>query len=177
MGSDIQDWLRREMVEAGRMFTPRNIAVLFVALGVVLGGSFFAEDAVAPEQPKVMGSMAFDWAQIPVHKTPIGESRKFFQAPTATLDELECHVTTLNPGEQAHPPHQHPDEELLIIKEGTVEALVAGEWKRVGPGSVIFQASNQLHAIRNVGDTPATYHVIKWNSPGMLKKKVPAAVP
>ena len=112
---------------------------------------------------------------MPVHKTPIGESRKVFRAPTATLDELECHVTTLNPGELAHPPHQHPDEELLIIKEGTVEALVAGEWKRVGAGSVIFQASNQLHAIRNVGDTPATYHVIKWNSPGMLKKKTPAA--
>jgi hypothetical protein len=30
-----------------------------------------------------------------------------------------------------------------------------------------------LHAIRNVGETPATYHVIKWNSPGMLKKKAP----
>jgi quercetin dioxygenase-like cupin family protein len=157
------------------MFTPRNFAVLFAALGLVLGGSFFAEDAAAPEPPKVMGSMAFDWTKIPVHKTPIGESRKFFQSATATLDELECHVTTLNPGEQAHPPHQHPDEELLIIKEGTVEALVAGEWQRVGPGSVIFQASNQLHAIRNVGDTPATYYVIKWNSPGMLKKKTPAA--
>ena len=176
-GRDNQDWLRRKMMEAGPMFTPRNFAVLFAALGVVVGGSFFAEDAVVPEQPKVMGSMAFDWTKIPVHKTPIGESRKLFQSPTATLDELECHVTTLNPGEQAHPPHQHPDEELLIIKEGTVEALVAGEWKRVGPGSVIFQASNQLHAIRNVGDTPATYHVIKWNSPGMLKKKAPATAP
>jgi quercetin dioxygenase-like cupin family protein len=152
------------------MFTLRNFSFLFVAAGALLVGILLGEDTPAP-QPAVMGSMAFDWTQMPVHKTPIGESRKFFRAPTATLDELECHVTTLNPGEQAHPPHQHPDEELLIVKEGTVEALVNGEWKRVGPGSVIFQASNVLHAIRNVGDTPATYHVIKWNSPGMLKKK------
>jgi quercetin dioxygenase-like cupin family protein len=130
----------------------------------------FAQDATP--QPPVLSSSVFDWTQIPVHKTPKGESRKICRAPTATLDELEIHVTTLNPGELAHPPHQHPDEELLIIKEGTVEALVNGEWKRVGPGSVIFQASNQLHAIRNAGDTPATYHVIKWNSPGMLKKKL-----
>jgi quercetin dioxygenase-like cupin family protein len=71
----------------------------------------------------------------------------------------------------AHPPHQHPEEELLIIKEGTVESLVNGEWKRVGAGSVIFQASNGMHTIKNVGDTPATYHVFKWNSPGMLKAK------
>ncbi len=64
---------------------------------------------------------------------------------------FECHVTTLNPGEMAHPPHQHPDEELIIVKKGTVESLVNGELKRVGPGSVIFQASNQMHSIQNVG--------------------------
>ena len=57
-----------------------------------------------------------------------------------------------------------------MIKEGTVESLVNGQLRRVGPGSVVFQASNQLHGIRNVGEGPATYHVIQWQSPGMLKK-------
>ena len=69
---------------------------------------------------------------------------------------------------RAHAAHKHPDEELIIIKEGTVEALVNGETHRLGPGSVIFQAANQMHTLRNVGDTPAVYHVIRWNSPGML---------
>jgi quercetin dioxygenase-like cupin family protein len=151
------------------MISLRHFFVALPVLAFALAASALADDA-AP-QPQVMGSTVFDWTQLAVHKTPKGESRRICQAPTATLDELEMHVTTLNPGEIAHPPHQHPDEELLIIKEGTVEALVNGEWKRVGPGSVIFQASNQLHAIRNAGDTPATYHVIKWNSPGMLQKK------
>jgi hypothetical protein len=36
---------------------------------------------------------------------------------------------------------------------------------------VIFQASNQMHTVKNIGTTPAVYHVIKWNSPGMLQKK------
>ena len=97
--------------------------------------------------------------------------RTVVQQPTATLDELEIHITTLNPGESPHPPHQHPDEELVIIKEGTVESLVNGQLQRVGPGSIIFQAANQMHSIRNVGSGPATYHVIKWNSPGMLVKR------
>ena len=122
--------------------------------------------------PAVMGSSIFDWNNLPVKKTAKGEVRKVLQAPTATLDELECHITTLNPGEEAHPPHQHPDEELIIVKEGTVESLVNGQLKIVGPGSVIFQAANQLHNIRNAGTTPATYHVIKWNSPGMLRKRL-----
>jgi XRE family transcriptional regulator, regulator of sulfur utilization len=153
------------------MFTRRDVFVSLLTLSATLGVIALAQETIPP---RIMGSSIFDWTQIPVKKTPKGESRKFFQAPTATLDELECHVTTLNPGEMAHPPHQHPDEELIIVKEGLVESLVNGELKQVGPGSVIFQASNQMHSIRNVGDTPATYHVIKWNSPGMLKLKAKA---
>jgi mannose-6-phosphate isomerase-like protein (cupin superfamily) len=126
---------------------------------------------VTPSAGGIMGSSIFDWNTLAVQKTNVGESRKVCQAPTATLDELECHITTLNPGETPHPPHKHPDEELVIVKEGTVESLVNGVTRRVGPGSVIFQASNQMHSIRNVSDGPATYHVIKWNSPGMLKRK------
>jgi quercetin dioxygenase-like cupin family protein len=87
-----------------------------------------------------------------------------------TLDELGLHVTTLNPGQTSHAPHQHPNEELIIIREGTVETLSLGEWKRLGPGAIIFNASNDLHGIRNVGAGPATYHVINWRSPGTQKK-------
>jgi quercetin dioxygenase-like cupin family protein len=114
-------------------------------------------------------SAIFDWNDVAVKNTKTGSVRSFFRSQTATLDELECHVTTLNPGETSHPPHKHPEEEILIIKEGTVEALVNGQMKRVGAGSVIFQASNQMHSIRNVGTTPTTYHVFSWHSPGMKK--------
>ena len=148
------------------MVTRRDIVVATVAAGLTL---FIG--SLARSETSVMGSSVFDWNMISVKQTKTGAVRQFFRAPTATLDELECHVTTLNPGESPHPPHRHPDEELIIVKEGTVEALVNGELKRVGPGSVIFQASNQEHGLRNVGNGPATYHVIRWNSPGMLKNK------
>jgi quercetin dioxygenase-like cupin family protein len=148
------------------MITRRDGLVALLTLSVTL-----SVVGLAKTDTSLMGSSIFDWNSIEVKPTKVGATRKFFQAPTATLDELECHVTTLNPGEAPHPPHKHPDEELIIVKEGTVESLVNGQIKRVGPGSVIFQASNQMHSIRNVGQTPATYHVIKWNSPGMLKAK------
>ena len=148
------------------MLTLRDLAVAAIAVSATLGYVGLAR----PQAP-VMKSTIFDWNAVEARPNKTGAVRRFFQAPTATLDELECHVTTLNPGESPHPPHQHPDEELVIVKEGTVESLVNGETRRVGPGSVIFQAANQLHAIRNVGAGPATYHVVKWNSPGMLRPK------
>ncbi len=117
----------------------------------------------------LMGSSVFDWNKIEVKQTKSGERRQFFQSPTATLDELECHVTTLNKGETAHAPHQHPEEELIVVKEGTIEVVQGGVTNRVGPGSVIFHASNIMHGMRNAGDGVASYHVFKWISPGMKK--------
>jgi XRE family transcriptional regulator, regulator of sulfur utilization len=148
------------------MINGRDMVVAILAASVTLSISAFARS-----EATVMSSSVFDWNTIPVTQTKTGFVRRFFQAPTATLDELECHVTTLNPGESPHSPHKHVDEELIIIKEGTVEAMLNGETRRVGPGSVIFQASNQMHGLRSVGDGPAIYHVIKWNSPGILKNK------
>jgi quercetin dioxygenase-like cupin family protein len=148
------------------MITRRDIAVALTAVAVTLGVG-----ALGHAQAKILQSSTFDWASMTAQPTTVGEVRRVMQAPTPTLDELEIHITTLNPGEASHAPHAHPDEELIIVKEGTVEALNHGASVRLGPGSVIFQASNELHGIKNVGDGQATYHVIRWNSPGMLKKK------
>ncbi|GEO05142.1 hypothetical protein AAE02nite_28060 [Adhaeribacter aerolatus] len=148
------------------MITRRDIGIALFTMSATL-----ATVAVTYSQGNVMQSSIFDWQQIEAKETPTGFSRRFFRGATATLDELECHVTTLKPGEASHPPHKHPEEEILIIKEGMVESLVNGQMKRVGPGSVIFQASNQMHNIKNVGNVPATYHVFSWHSPGMLKNK------
>jgi mannose-6-phosphate isomerase-like protein (cupin superfamily) len=141
------------------MITRRDLLVAVLAMAATC--CLFA---AADRKPDVMGSAVFDWNSIPAEQTPVGSVRSFFKAPTATLQQLEIHVTTLKAGMASHPPHRHPNEELVIIREGTVEALVNGEWKRVGPGSVIFNASNQLHGLRNVGSGPATYHVINWIS-------------
>jgi quercetin dioxygenase-like cupin family protein len=145
-------------------------------LTLILATSIVTAGIVALAQPAaktIMGATAIEWNSIKATPTPVGSTRKFFEAPTATLEMLECHVTTLNPGESSHPPHRHPEEEIVIIREGTVETLVNGEWKRSGPGSVIFNASNVEHALRNVGDTPTTYHVLMWRSSATPKATAP----
>jgi quercetin dioxygenase-like cupin family protein len=156
------------------MIKQRDIAIVVIAafVGAVTMGSVMSlrhlKTGVAGlpvnSSKVVIGESVYDWNTMEVKKTPIGETRTVLRGPTATLDELEMHVTTLNPGEASHPPHKHPNEELIILDQGTVEALINGEWKRVGTGSVIFNASDVMHGLRNVGDTPATYHVVNWHT-------------
>jgi len=149
------------------MITRRDLLVALIATAHTAGAFALAGTAGAfalADHTPVMGSTVIDWNSIPAKPTEVGSLRSFFKARTATLDELEMHVTTLEPGKISHPPHRHPNEELIIVMQGTVETLSNGEWKRVGPGSVIFNASNQLHGLRNAGAGEAVYHVINWKS-------------
>jgi len=71
-------------------------------------------------------------------------------------------VTTLQPGQISHPVHQHPWEEMLLIKEGKVEVSINGQPHQAAPGFLVFFASHDPHNLKNVGDTPATYYVVNF---------------
>jgi quercetin dioxygenase-like cupin family protein len=152
----------------------KTIALAFALLGVAAGFAGGVAVSASTPAPVLLGSTTVSWEQIEAAAGK-GSSKPIFRTPTATLDELEMHVTHLAVGKSPHAPHSHPEEELVILKEGTLEVMQAGKTTRVGPGGVIFQASNQLHGVRNVGDGPATYYVMRWRSPG--KSPAPATKP
>ena len=120
-------------------------------------------------QKQVQKSTVYDWSTAETKPNDWGAVRQVMRTPTPTLDELEIHISTLNPGKSPHAPHQHQHEELLILKEGTLETFQSGATRRVGPGGIIFQASNELHNATNVGQSPATYYVIGWTVPVAAK--------
>jgi quercetin dioxygenase-like cupin family protein len=136
----------------------RDAVVGLLALPAVLEGFARAEDSQS-----ILGPTVFEWDQMKPVKNATGEVRSLYKGPTATANQLEMHVTTLNPGLASHPPHRHVNEELIILREGECETLSDGTWVKVGPGSVVFNASNSLHGFRNVGTVPAVYHVINWS--------------
>lgn len=120
-----------------------------------------AEGAARTAAPGTLPSSVFDWEEMDARPTRTGARRAIFDAPTVTCANLEGHVTTVNPGQASHPGHRHPDEELIVVKEGLVEATINGVAQSAGPGSIFFFASNDEHALRNAGDTPATYYVFR----------------
>jgi quercetin dioxygenase-like cupin family protein len=150
------------------MITRRDLVAAVIASAITV-----ACVSVADETPRVLDSVAWKWEDMQAKKTDVGELRQVVRQPTRTLDELEMHITTLNPRTTSHAPHTHPNEEMVIVREGTLRAHVNGQETVVGPGSVLFFAAMQPHAVSNIGDTPATYFVINWASPGTKTKQIP----
>jgi quercetin dioxygenase-like cupin family protein len=63
----------------------------------------------------------------------------------------------------AHAPHHHPDEEIIVVKEGRLQATIKGVAQpAAGPGSVFFYASNDLHGMKNAGPDSCTYYVMRF---------------
>lgn len=138
---------------------------LLVALSAFAAmGSVQAEaQAIAPTRPgeKVLSqSQVFSFDSLEPRKNANGVSRPVVQGVLATGEAVEVHETTLLPGHMPHPAHKHRHSEFMMIREGTLEFDNDGKKERVGPGGVIFAASNVMHGLMNVGDVPANYFVI-----------------
>jgi quercetin dioxygenase-like cupin family protein len=136
----------------------------FLAAFTIAAASFaIGQTPPATKTPAAkVGSTVITWEQLTPKPTKAGERRDVFDGPTATLENFESHITTLNPGESPHAPHRHPDEELIIVKTGTLDVTINGVTKRGGEGSIFFYGSNDLHGMKNVGTTPATYFVFRF---------------
>jgi mannose-6-phosphate isomerase-like protein (cupin superfamily) len=97
-------------------------------------------------------------------KETFGDLRIYYDGPTDQLKAMTAGSLRLKPGMEPHPPHQHPEEEFMVITEGTGEMVVEGKKSKVGPGTMMYCAANKLHGIVNTGKTPLLFYFYKWKA-------------
>ncbi len=120
----------------------------------------------APDKPaEKLTSTVVAWENLKTEATKTGARRAVLDGPTTTLDKLHVHISTLNPGEKSSEPRLHLQEEVIIVKEGTLEANSDGVARTATAGSVIFFAAHSVTFMKNIGTTPATYTVIYYYTP------------
>lgn len=85
-----------------------------------------------------------------------------YNGPTDQLSGICTGMAILDPGASPHPPHRHPEEEFLIVSDGTGEIECDGKVTQVAAGAIMYCAGNTLHGITNTGKTPMTFYWSKW---------------
>jgi len=95
-------------------------------------------------------------------REPFGDLRIYFEGPTDQLKSMTAGSLRLKAGASPHEPHRHPEEEFLLVTEGTGEISVEGLITKVGPGAMMYCAGNKLHGIVNTGKAPMLFYFYKW---------------
>jgi quercetin dioxygenase-like cupin family protein len=90
--------------------------------------------------------------------------RVFFDGPTNQLHAMTAGNLRLMPGKSPHPPHQHPEEEILFITEGSGEVTIEDKPYKVSAGSAMYCQANKLHGITNTGSKPLLFYFCKWKA-------------
>lgn len=114
--------------------------------------------------PSQLPSLVMDPKRAKLTREPFGDLRVYFEGPTAQLRSMTAGSLLLKPGLSPHPPHQHEEEEFMVITEGTGEVSVEGKTTQVAPGSMMYCAANRLHGIVNTGQTPLLFYFYKWKA-------------
>ena len=116
-----------------------------------------ANDSTAPLRD---GLCTFETGKTEKH--PFGETTVFFEGKTAQLKSLVVGTLNLYAGQEPHPPHQHPEEEIMIVTEGQGMILVDGKDRHVAPGAVMYSEGNKLHGVKNNTGKPMRFYYMKW---------------
>lgn len=122
--------------------------------------SALAASADAAKLPNV----TMDPGQAKLDRMPFGDQRVYFNGPTDQLHSMTAGSLLLKPGMSPHPPHQHPEEEIMIITEGAGEIVVDGKVTKVGPGTMMYCAAGKLHGVKNTGTKPMLFYFYKWRA-------------
>jgi len=112
--------------------------------------------------PQELHAKAYAFDDLPVRTSANGamKSRSVFDGFTGRGQRITAHISELAPGQSPHPPARQKHEEIIILREGTLEVTLNGETSTIGPGSIIYSPYEGLTGWKNAGTTVAQYYVI-----------------
>lgn len=101
-----------------------------------------------------------DWKPYPI-----------FRGSTPVMTELSCHVSTLRHLHRPHYPHDHKEEEILLLLAGEVDLLLPAapglskdHRLRLHPGEFVYYPEWFPHSLETVSQIPANYLLLKWHA-------------
>ncbi len=140
---------------------PIERRVLLPILGAMAGMNALPAFAAIGDK---LGNQTIDEKSAELTRHDFGDLRIYFDGATDQIRFMTAGSLRLKPGQTPHPPHEHPEEEFMVVTEGTGEIMVDGKTTQVGPGSMMYCAAKKYHGIVNTGKTPLLFYFFKWRA-------------
>lgn len=103
----------------------------------------------------------------------MGRIRAVFKADEAeTESRYAVSEWWLEPRTKGPGPHQHPEDDLFYVLEGTMSVFVGDTWHHAAPGSFVLVPGGVTHDFENRGDVRAG--VLNFSVPGPFEPSLPA---
>lgn len=131
-----------------------NRRQMFTLMGAALMGAGTA--------PAMVNDDVLEEKAAELMRHPFGDQRVYFRGETEAVRLFECGSLELKPGMSPHPPHQHPEEEILIVATGSGEIFLNGKTISAPAGTIQYCKGNAPHGIENTGDEPLLFYYAKW---------------
>ncbi len=102
-----------------------------------------------------------------------GSFSTYFQGETFGTKDALAGVAVIKPGQEIHPPHQHAEEEYLMVIAGEGTWHLNGKSFPAQAGDILYAAPWDIHGIKNTGKAALKFVVWKWNNKGVALPKQP----
>jgi len=133
-------------------------ATLLLTLQITIAHILLAQQDTLPAH-------VYNLAKLSTAKDSSRDRIQVMDGSTSILANLEVHLTTLEPGKAAHPPHTHSNqEELIIVKEGLLKVTIKGKSKLLSAGGLALSVPGDEHGAVNAGKTKAAYYIVKYTT-------------
>lgn len=99
------------------------------------------------------------------------QSFPLFNGVTGGLSSFSCHASSLSFDFSPHTPHEHKEEEILLLLSGTVDLILPDKISddktkitHLEPGQLVYYPAYFSHTLRTTSKTPANYLMLKWEN-------------
>jgi len=154
----------------------QSITRCAMASVLLFAGAFLGQTSSSPQysKEKDLAAALVRANDAAVVRGDWGHWLRYFRGDTHGSRDLVVLAVTLKPGQAPHPAHQHAEEELMVLATGSGEWHVDGKQLPAKAGDVVYAAPWAMHGIKNTGDGPLVYYMVKWSGKGVSPAKRPA---
>jgi mannose-6-phosphate isomerase-like protein (cupin superfamily) len=147
-------------------------ALVLLITGVFLGQALSA--ATQKTKEKELAAALVRASDAAVTTGDWGHWLRYFRGDTHGSHDLVVLAVTLKPGQAPHPPHRHAEEELMFLATGSGVWQLDDKQLAAKAGDAVYAAPWTLHGVKNTGDEPLVYYMVKWSGKGVPAATRPA---